>query len=201
MTDKKSQSSGSWVSPKGDLDMATIIRTILFAAALLASFSIVKWAVEIKHRDINSSVNLHKTSVSDIDRQLNCMTRNVYYEAGFEPAEGKIAVAQVVMNRAASGLFPNDVCQVISQKTVFHSGVVCQFSWLCDGSEHSRPINRAMWDESREAAKKVLLEGFRLPSLKNAMYYHADYVNPRWPHQPIIKIGRHIFYNPKKHST
>ena len=201
MTEKSKKRSGLWVSPKGDLDMATIIRTLLFALALLVSFNIVKWAVDIKYKDINSSENLHRTSVSDIDRRLNCMTRNVYYEAAFEPAEGKIAVAQVVMNRAASGLFPNDVCQVISQKTVFHSTVVCQFSWLCDGSEQNRPINRAMWDESREAAKKVLLEGFRLPSLKNAMYYHADYVNPRWPHQPIIKIGRHIFYNPNKQAT
>jgi spore germination cell wall hydrolase CwlJ-like protein len=51
-----------------------------------------------------------------------------------------------------------------------------------------------MWRESEEVAKKVLLEGFRLPSLHKALYYHADYVNPGWKHPKIEKIGRHIFY-------
>jgi spore germination cell wall hydrolase CwlJ-like protein len=51
-----------------------------------------------------------------------------------------------------------------------------------------------LYRESEEAAKKVLLENFRLPSLKNAMYYHADYVQPGWGKKPIAKIGRHIFY-------
>jgi spore germination cell wall hydrolase CwlJ-like protein len=49
-------------------------------------------------------------------------------------------------------------------------------------------------------AKKVLLEGFRLPSLEPALYYHADYVNPRWPHERITKIGAHIFYKPRERS-
>jgi spore germination cell wall hydrolase CwlJ-like protein len=44
-------------------------------------------------------------------------------------------------------------------------------------------------------AKKVLLEGFRLPSLKNALYYHADYINPGWHKPQVAHIGHHIFYN------
>jgi len=51
-----------------------------------------------------------------------------------------------------------------------------------------------MWKESETVAKKVLLEGFRLPGLSTAMYYHADYVNPGWNKPRIEKIGRHIFY-------
>jgi spore germination cell wall hydrolase CwlJ-like protein len=51
-----------------------------------------------------------------------------------------------------------------------------------------------MWRESEEVAKKVLLEGFRLPSLKHALFYHADYVSPGWKLPRIEKIGRHIFY-------
>jgi spore germination cell wall hydrolase CwlJ-like protein len=43
----------------------------------------------------------------------------------------------------------------------------------------------------------VLLEGFRLPSLKNALYYHADYVNPGWNKPRLEKIGHHIFYGEK----
>jgi spore germination cell wall hydrolase CwlJ-like protein len=51
-----------------------------------------------------------------------------------------------------------------------------------------------MYAESQEVAKKVLFENFRLPGLKNALYYHATYVNPGWRKQKIAQIGQHIFY-------
>ena len=57
-----------------------------------------------------------------------------------------------------------------------------------------RKIVSDLWLESRVAAKKVMLEGWRLPSLERSMYYHADYVDPRWRLDRVIKIGRHIFY-------
>jgi len=127
-------------------------------------------------------------------RQLECLTRNIYWEAANEPFEGKVAVAQVTLNRMQSGKFPDSVCGVVHQKNVFYERVVCQFSWYCEGNHKVKAIHKPMWRESEEVAKKVLLEGFRLPSLKNALYYHADYVNPGWKHPRIEKIGRHIFY-------
>ena len=127
-------------------------------------------------------------------RQLECLTRNIYWEAASEPFEGKVAVAQVTLNRMQSGKFPDSVCGVVHQKNVFYERVVCQFSWYCEGNHKVKAIHKPMWLESEEVAKKVLLEGFRLPSLKNALYYHADYVNPGWKHPRIEKIGRHIFY-------
>jgi spore germination cell wall hydrolase CwlJ-like protein len=56
-------------------------------------------------------------------------------------------------------------------------------------------MNGPVYTESMEVAKKVLLEGFRLPSIKDALYFHGDYINPKWGKQPVAKIGRHIFYN------
>jgi spore germination cell wall hydrolase CwlJ-like protein len=105
-----------------------------------------------------------------------------------------VAVAQVTMNRVTSGQFPGDVCGVVYQKNVFYSRVVCQFSWACEGNHKVKPIHAPLYRESEEVAKKVLLEGFRLPSLKTALYYHADYVKPGWGKTPITKIGHHIFY-------
>jgi spore germination cell wall hydrolase CwlJ-like protein len=127
-------------------------------------------------------------------RQLRCLTQNIYWEAASEPFEGKVAVAQVTLNRANSSRFPDDICAVVYQKNVFYSRVVCQFSWYCEGTHRVRPVHQPLYRESEEAAKKVLLEGFRLPSLNNAMFYHADYVQPGWGKKPIAKIGRHIFY-------
>ncbi len=126
--------------------------------------------------------------------QLECLARNIYYEAGYEPFEGKVAVAQVTLNRVESGQFPADVCQVVYQKNIVYEKVLCQFSWYCEQASFKKPVNGVVYAESMEVAKKVLLEGFRLPSVKQALYYHADYVNPRWNRTPIAKIGRHIFY-------
>ena len=57
-----------------------------------------------------------------------------------------------------------------------------------------KPIRDTVYTESMEVAKKVLLEGFRLPGLVNALYYHADYINPGWKRPKIMQIGHHIFY-------
>jgi spore germination cell wall hydrolase CwlJ-like protein len=126
--------------------------------------------------------------------QLDCLARNIYHEAGYEPFEGKVAVAQVTINRAESGQFPSDICKVVYQKNVVYEKVLCQFSWYCEQASLKKPMNGAVYTESMEVAKKVLLEGFRLQSIKEALYYHADYVNPKWGKQPIAKVGHHVFY-------
>jgi spore germination cell wall hydrolase CwlJ-like protein len=133
-------------------------------------------------------------SASTRMKELDCLTRNIYWEAASEPFEGKVGVAQVTMNRVNSGKFADSVCEVVYQKNVVYQKVICQFSWYCENTHKIRPIHKPLWEESELVAKKVLLENFRLPSLKNALYYHADYVHPNWKKPKIEKIGRHIFY-------
>lgn len=132
-------------------------------------------------------------SVENVDRVLDCLAMNVYAEAGGESFEGKVAVAQVTLNRARHPKFPNDICQVVTQKNVIMGKVICQFSWYCERSAIRKPNNPA-YTESYMVAKKVLLEGFKLDSLTDALYFHAVYVKPQWPHEKIIQIGNHIFY-------
>lgn len=133
-------------------------------------------------------------STTEKIKQLDCLTRNIYWEAANEPFEGKVAVAQVTMNRVEDGRFGKDVCGVVYQKNVIYEKLICQFSWVCETTHKVRAVHQPLWRESEEVAKKVLLENFRLPSLKEAIYYHADYVNPGWKKPKIDKIGRHIFY-------
>jgi spore germination cell wall hydrolase CwlJ-like protein len=159
--------------------------------ALLCSALMLNWAVADK---VPSTMDGTEITAEVRERQLTCLARNIYYEAGNEPFEGKVAVAQVTINRAESDLFPNDICKVIYQKNKVYEKTVCQFSWYCDRATVVRPIHKEAYDESMEVAKKVLLEGFRLPSLQEAMFYHADYVNPGWKLTRITKVGRHIFY-------
>lgn len=179
--------------------METVLRLALTVLGLLAVTVLIEF---ITH---NSIIKLHATPVESIEvatvkereKQLDCLAMNIYREAGYEHFEGKVAVAQVTMNRVASPSFPNDVCGVVLQKNIFVEKVVCQFSWYCDSATKARPVNKAVYNESYEVAKKVLLEGFSLPSLTDALYYHADYINPNWNLDKVIKIGHHIFYKPK----
>lgn len=129
-----------------------------------------------------------------VDRQLNCLTRNIYHEAASEPFEGKVAVAQVTLNRSQHSKFPNDICDVVYQKTTTPEKAWCEFSWYCDPGYKSKPLHPASWKEAKEVARKVLIDGYRLPDLKEALFFHADYVNPRWEREQVAKIGRHIFY-------
>jgi spore germination cell wall hydrolase CwlJ-like protein len=133
-------------------------------------------------------------SAESIQKNLSCLALNIYREAGHEPFEGKVAVAQVTMNRTKHPQFPSTVCEVVYQKDSIMGKIVCQFSWYCDSAHRLRPVNKQAYDESYRVAKMVLLEDFQLESVKNALYYHADYVNPNWKKKKVTKIGAHIFY-------
>jgi spore germination cell wall hydrolase CwlJ-like protein len=170
----------------------------------VVGLSLVLWAVAhvcfqklnyLKQNRIGLGANY--VTAAEKTKQLECLTKNIYWEAASEPFEGKVGVAQVTMNRVASGKFASSVCGVVHQKNIVYEKVICQFSWYCESVSKVRPIHRELWKESEEVAKKVLLENFRLPSLKNALYYHADYVSPGWKLPRIEKIGRHIFYGDK----
>lgn len=150
-----------------------------------------------KRLEILKSDNTTATTVvtaKERERQLACLARNIYHEAANESFEGKVAIAQVTLNRSENKNFPNDICEVVYQKNIFMQKVVCQFSWYCRHGGKPPVKYKEAYQESYEVAKKVLLEGFRLDSLKNAIYYHADYVNPNWNKPRVAKIGRHIFY-------
>jgi spore germination cell wall hydrolase CwlJ-like protein len=180
--------------------MEKSIRLTTYFIGLLIVVFLVQGVTEAKMTKLRSTAMLESTDVVSIrtrERQLECMAMNIYREAGHEPFEGKVAVAQVTMNRVNDGRFGQDVCGVVYQKNVIMEKVVCQFSWACDQAARTRPVNTVAYQESYAVAKKVLLEGFTLDILKEALYYHANYVNPRWPLEKIGSIGNHIFYKPK----
>jgi hypothetical protein len=176
--------------------MIRIIKTVVFLLAFALVVTAGYKAVTYKISALKEArENVSPVTAQIRQAQLDCLARNIYYEAGYEPFEGKVAVAQVTINRAESGEFPSDICRVVYQKNVVYEKVLCQFSWYCETATMKKPMNGPIYTESMEVAKKVLLEGFRLPDLKKALYFHGDYVNPGWKKKPVAKIGRHIFYN------
>ena len=127
----------------------------------------------------------------DERRALLCLTQAVYYEAGFEPVDGRRAVAQVVLNRLRHPAFPKSVCGVVYQGA--GSGT-CQFTFVCDGALY-RPPALGAWRQAEEIARAAL-GGFVERSVGEATHYHADYVAPRWAPllAKVAQIGQHIFY-------
>jgi len=176
--------------------MIRIIKLVINCLAILAIVGVVQITVTQKFEHLKQARETASPVTAQMRQaQLDCLARNIYHEAGSEPFEGKVAVAQVTINRTESGQFPSDICKVVYQKNVVYEKVMCQFSWYCEGPSAMKPMNGPMYTESMEVAKKVLLEGFRLPDLKNALYFHGDYVNPGWNKKPVAKIGHHLFYN------
>jgi N-acetylmuramoyl-L-alanine amidase len=121
-------------------------------------------------------------------QEFECLARNVFHEAGVEGFVGMVAVAQVTMNRVESGEWGKKVCDVVYSKA--------QFSWtLYKSKKYSVPKGK-LWDESVEAVK-AYLSGHRVRGLAQSVYYHTDYVAPKWASsmKVAVQIGRHIFYN------
>ena len=175
--------------------MIRIIKIVLNCLVLVAVVLAAQHAVTYKFNKLKEARETASPITAKMRQtQLDCLARNIYHEAGYEPFEGKVAVAQVTINRAESGAFPSDICGVVYQKNIVYQKVLCQFSWYCTSEGTTKPMNGPVYTESMEVAKKVLLEGFRIKDLNSALYYHADYINPSWGKKPIAKIGHHIFY-------
>ena len=123
------------------------------------------------------------------DAEQDCLANAVYFEARGEPLRGQLAVAEVVMNRAASGRFPASLCAVVVQPA--------QFSFVRHGRIPQADHASEAWRRAVGVAR-VAVEGMA-PRLLPAgcLWYHADYVSPSWGHRlaETTRIGQHIFYS------
>jgi spore germination cell wall hydrolase CwlJ-like protein len=150
---------------------------------------------------------------AESSRDLDCLAKNIYYEAGNQSEEGKVAVGLVTINRANDERFPNSICGVVEQRTVrqvpstvttshvehdylgrkrlvktqhtvWTKVVTCQFSWRCE-SYRKNKINPARWEESLQVAQ-ALLDGeyfYFRQKYVDAMYFHEYRIKPSWAKQ------------------
>jgi spore germination cell wall hydrolase CwlJ-like protein len=161
-----------------------ILKTI---KVLLGSFLFFGLMLSVDSGIIENKYQLIDPST---EQQINCLAQNIYYEAASESFEGKLAVAQVTLNRVKSGKFGNTVCKTVYQKV----NKTCQFSWVCEKKNRIMRYDSPEFVASKEAAYRIIVSGVRIKKLNNALYYHAVYVNPKWNKKVIAKIGKHIFY-------
>ncbi|RFB80127.1 cell wall hydrolase [Methylovirgula sp. 4M-Z18] len=134
------------------------------------------------------------------DKELRCLAEAVYFEARSEPEQGQAAVAQVVLNRVKSGLYPTSVCGVVYQNRSHY--MACQFSFACEGKS-LRITEPDSWATAMRVAKSVWDGSTYVADVGGATHYHANYVAPYWARslKRVDKIGHHIFYELKPGQT
>ena len=137
-----------------------------------------------------SAIQVERTgrSVDHEDLDLFCLAKNIFHEAGVEDELGMFAVAQVTINRVRNANYPDTICDVVMQPS--------QFSWANDNARRWTHPTGTKWETAKRIARQVIKEGYRVPALQSAMFYHADYSNPSWsdPSAVVAQVGSHIFY-------
>jgi spore germination cell wall hydrolase CwlJ-like protein len=136
------------------------------------------------------------TVTANINNEIDCLAKNIYYEARGESFEGKQAVAQVTINRANHSQFPSSVCGVVHQK----NKSTCQFSWVCSPRRAIKTSSQT-WLDSKRIAELFLTEGHYYDTIgSQALFYHEKHLPFNWNHKykKVATIGNHIFYRKKE---
>jgi spore germination cell wall hydrolase CwlJ-like protein len=135
---------------------------------------------------LGTATHAHRLIQPAKTQDIECLARNIYHEARGEGLHGQIAVAQVTVNRVASGKFQSSVCKVVYANR--------QFSWTNSGNK--RVKDTKAWQDAVAVARAVLTQSIHLPDFK-ALYFHTRQVNPTWAKtkRVVAVINNHIFYS------
>jgi spore germination cell wall hydrolase CwlJ-like protein len=150
----------------------------------IAEVSYTDQIVDQANKFVERTVNIIATPFLS-DKDVECLARNIFYESGAEPTEGKIAVGLVTVNRAQDPRFGHSVCEVVKARTVvakirqvqktemvkvgyfgrpepvtkttevIQQVPVCQFSWTCNGYAKKPSADDERWVESHEIAEGI----------------------------------------------
>ena len=127
-----------------------------------------------------------------------CLALAIYHEGRSEPVDAQMAIAEVIINRAAHDDYPSTICGVVKQpsRRPVTRPRACQFSFYCDGKSDT-PHDKAAWKTAQTVAKEAL-SGATLRT--GATHYHTKAVKPVWRRnlKSLGSVGSHIFYTDGK---
>lgn len=187
---------------------ATLNATIVLGLVVYGFMSVHQAAAQetmsrIQSDEVNQIIQQlanYEAAEKEYTEQLECLAKNIYFEARSEGLLGQRAVAWVTLNRVKSARYPNTICEVVYQGRKDANGNMlrhqCQFSWYCDGKS-DRVGNQDLWGTAVEMAETVLARyGIHPDPTDGAVMYHAEYVRPNWRSSFIrtTQIDTHVFY-------
>lgn len=151
--------------------------------------------------DLNEIPKISKQLAAKVDpKQIACLAKNIYYEAGNESVKGQAAVARVVVNRIHHG-FGKTPCAVVYQATTVNQTKVCQFSWVCEGKGEPSKNNYRYRIAQQVAYDVMVHDKYKDVVPKSALFFHNLSVNPLWPYAEVLRLGNHVFYSKAKKAT
>ncbi len=118
-----------------------------------------------------------------------CLATAIFFEGRNQSVDGQMAIAEVIINRAADTQWPDTICGVVNQRK--------QFSFTHDGlsDDPTKYIEPNAWRLAQTIADEALA-GRNMIGLTST-YYHTTAVHPYWVHglQLDGQIGDHLFYS------
>gem|GEM_PF-1949319 len=118
------------------------------------------------------------------EQEIMVLQRIVEAEAGGEDADGKLLVANVVLNRVKDEAFPNTISEVVFQQ----SKGVTQFSPVANGRYEAVTVSK----ESKEAVERALNgEDLSEGALYFAARKHANPNNMKWFDENLTLLFQH----------
>jgi spore germination cell wall hydrolase CwlJ-like protein len=175
-----------------------MLRQLSVKILLFVSFMYFGTLFATNNTDFNEVVPFVPMKLAKHDaKQIECMAKNILFEAGSESITGQAAVARVVMNRVREG-FAKTPCAVIYQKFQTDNGSVCQFSWVCENK--SEPNTKSFrYLVARQIAYDVMVnDKYDDVIPDHILYFHNLSITPFTLYETAIKIGNHIFYSIRK---
>ena len=167
----------------------------LVLMSLLGLCSLVFAANEFS--EANNEINQDQPHITKYsEKQIECLAKNMYFEAKSEPDKGVSAVGFVTMNRVADGSFANTICGVVYQRL----GDICQFSWVCILGKNPHIADSNRYEQIKDMARLIAENHKHIrdqdPS-RGSLFFHAAYIQPNWNLRRKIRIGMHVFYSRK----
>ncbi len=182
------------VTTKEEVNMKKIV-----LIALLGLCSLVL-ADDTQYETDTSLLYTSSTFSQVSERQVECLAKNMYFEAKNEPEAGIRAVGFVTLNRVSDPHFPKTICEVVYQK----ERSMCQFSWVCSRGKNPKIDDPSRYQWIRQLASDIIYnysdEDAKDPS-KGSLFFHATYINPNWKLKKTVRIGQHVFYKRPTRKT
>lgn len=119
------------------------------------------------------------------EQSLDWLAKAIYFEARGEPLEGQLLVAHTIINRVNSSKFPNNICNVVTQRKP-----TCQFSWYCTSKAE-------ISFQNLEKFRKIAILAINSHNQREILFFMSkDYKNKWVSSLTLIKtIGNHSFYS------
>lgn len=174
-----------------------VVGALMILSTIPDSNSTVSYQIDlpsVPHYNRRWGINFNQADIE-------CLAKNIYFEARGEPVDGQYAVAEVVIHRVQSRRFPHSICDVIHEAEHYKWNPKilikhrCNFSWFCD---HKPDVvkNTKAYKKCLYIATEILTNPEYQNRIPYALYYHAKYARPKWSakKEQVAIIGNHYFY-------